>query len=205
MSPQLGRILFFSCLNLLFSSLLFFSYSWPSTSLLQPSTAFHSLPQRLPQPLLLVPVAPQEVKVDHAHPDPAGAMFGSERPLLRAVVSYLDSKAGGVAASFGVFVDFMALPQRGYTRRRPRRPTSTTARRSSANVSRRASRRSISVSEHKYRCVYTDLENAFKAFLFTLTSRLSPSARPSLVASLSFHFEKSKFFTKKVVDHLSKI
>ena len=32
--------------------------------------------------------------LDRAHPDPTGAMFGSVRPLLRAVVSYLDSGGG---------------------------------------------------------------------------------------------------------------
>jgi len=49
------------------------------------------------------------------HPDPTGVLFASLLPLLEACNRYCDSEAGGAGASFGVFVDFMALPQRGYS------------------------------------------------------------------------------------------
>lgn len=49
------------------------------------------------------------------HPDPTGELFARVRPLLEAAIVYCDEEAGGPTASFGVFVDFMALPQRGYT------------------------------------------------------------------------------------------
>jgi len=53
--------------------------------------------------------------LDRSHPDPHGTMLQTLAPLLSAVVRYLDKGGGGKDASMGVFIDFMALPQRGYT------------------------------------------------------------------------------------------